>query len=50
MKRTITISLNDNLLEWIKTMIEKKEFASVSFAVQKAIFLMKQQYEKKEGN
>jgi Arc/MetJ-type ribon-helix-helix transcriptional regulator len=48
MKQTITISLNDNLLEWVKTMIEKKEFASVSHAVQKALTLMKQQYDKKE--
>lgn len=45
MKEKVTISVNDGLLKWVHKMIEKKEFASVSHAVQKALSLMKLKYE-----
>jgi Arc/MetJ-type ribon-helix-helix transcriptional regulator len=49
MKQTKTITINDNLLEWIEEMIEKKEFASVSHAVGKALLKLKQEYESGKG-
>jgi hypothetical protein len=38
-----------NLLEWVEEMIEKKEFASVSHAVQKALVKLREEYGK-EGS
>jgi len=45
-KQKITISLNDNLLEWIHEKIEEKEFASVSHAIAKALTKLRVEYEK----
>jgi len=45
MKEKITITVNDGLLEWVHKKIEEKEFASVSHAIQKALTLMKKEYE-----
>ena len=40
-----SIAIDPDLLEWIKEMMEKKEFTSVSQAIDKALTLLKRQYE-----
>jgi len=46
-KQTKTITLNKGLLEWIEEMIEKKEFGSISHAIEKALTKMRNEYERK---
>ena len=40
-----SIAIDPDLLEWIEELIEKKKFASVSQAIDKALTLLKRQYE-----
>ena len=47
MKKKITITLDDNLLEWIEKKVKEKEFSSVSHGIQKSVMKLKQEYEKK---
>ena len=44
-KQKRTVSINEGLIEWVQTMIEKKEFASLSHAIQKALLKLKESYE-----
>lgn len=46
-KVTKTITINKELLEWIEEKIEEREFASVSHCVEKAVYRLKAEYEKK---
>jgi Arc/MetJ-type ribon-helix-helix transcriptional regulator len=43
-KKTVTIDVK--LVKWIEEMVEKKEFGSLSHAIEKAIYELKKQYEK----
>lgn len=45
-KQTKTITLDQDLLDWINKMIEQKEFANFSHAIEKALYKLKQTYEK----
>lgn len=45
-KVTKTVTIDKDLLEWIDRMIEEKEFGSLSHAIEKALFLLKKQYDK----
>ncbi len=47
MKVKKTITIDKDLLEWIEQKIREKEFGAVSHAIEKALTLMKQQYEKR---
>ena len=40
-----SIAVDPDLLEWIKVLIEKKKFTSVSQAIDKALRLLQRQYE-----
>ena len=42
-----TITIDEDLVIWVNDMIEKKEFSSLSHAVQKALYELKQKYENK---
>lgn len=48
-KRTKTIRLNHDLLEWIEKMIELKEFGSISHCVEKALTKLRAEYESKKA-
>ena len=50
MKVKKTIVLSKNLVQWIEEKIKEKEFGSVSHAIEKALTVLKAQYNKKEGN
>ena len=43
-----TVTINQDLLDWINQKIEEKEFASLSHAVEKGLYTMKKNYEKTE--
>ena len=45
-KRSVTVTIDVDLLEWVNEEIEKKEFASISHALEKALVKLKEQYEK----
>lgn len=45
LRRDITIE--QELIKWVDEMIEKNEFSSLSHAIQKALYLLKADYEKK---
>lgn len=49
-RKTKTITLNGELLKWCETMIAKKEFGSLSHAIEKALTKLKAEYEKKKEN
>ena len=42
-----TISIDEELVKWVESMIETKEFANFSHAVQKALYQLKESYETK---
>jgi Arc/MetJ-type ribon-helix-helix transcriptional regulator len=42
-----TITIDEELLDWIEQKIKDKEFASLSHAVEKALYELKKQYDKK---
>ena len=44
-KRTKTISIDSKLIDWVETGIEKKEFSSLSHAVEKALYELKKSYD-----
>ena len=44
-KRTKTISVDSRLIDWVNAEIEKKEFSSLSHAVEKALFELKKSYD-----
>ena len=46
-KVTKTITLDSELLKWVDSQIEQKEFSSLSHAVEKALFELKKTYSKK---
>ena len=48
MKLKKTITINQELLDWINQKIEEKEFASLSHAVEKGLYTMKKNYEETE--
>lgn len=48
-KKKKTIVLNSDLVEWIEEMIKKKEFASLSHAISKALFKLRESYKKREN-
>ena len=41
------ITLDPTLYEWVQSRIESKDFSTLSHAVNKALFLLKQEMEKK---
>jgi len=45
MKRTKTVTINEELLKWIDDMIEKHEFGSLSHAIEKGLYKLKAEYE-----
>lgn len=45
MKKTKTIRLSEEILEWTEKMIEKREFGSLSHAVEKALYELKKSYD-----
>jgi len=40
-----TVTINQDLLDWINQKIEEKEFASLSHAVEKGLYQLKKNYE-----
>jgi Arc/MetJ-type ribon-helix-helix transcriptional regulator len=40
-----TITIDEELLDWIEQKIKDKEFASLSHAVEKALYELKKRYE-----
>jgi Arc/MetJ-type ribon-helix-helix transcriptional regulator len=40
-----TVTINKELLDWINKKIEEKEFASLSHAVEKGLYILKKSYE-----
>lgn len=46
MKVKKTIVIDQDLLKWIEAMIEKREFGSVSHAVEKAVLKLRAEYER----
>jgi Arc/MetJ-type ribon-helix-helix transcriptional regulator len=48
MKLKKTITINQELLDWINQKIEEKEFASLSHAVEKGLYTLKKKYEESE--
>jgi Arc/MetJ-type ribon-helix-helix transcriptional regulator len=48
-KRTKTISIDSRLIDWVNSEIEKKEFSSLSHAVEKALYELKRSYETKKS-
>jgi Arc/MetJ-type ribon-helix-helix transcriptional regulator len=48
MKVKKTISIDDNLLKWVETKIEAKEYGSLSHAIEKALVKLKADYERHE--
>lgn len=47
-KKKKTVAIDEDLLKWVESETEKKEFASLSHAVQKGLSEMKGRYEIKE--
>jgi Arc/MetJ-type ribon-helix-helix transcriptional regulator len=45
MKLKKTITINQDILDWINQKIEEKEFASLSHAVEKGLYQLKKNYE-----
>jgi len=41
-----TVTIDRELVEWMEGMIEKKEFASLSHAIEKALTKLRAEYEK----
>jgi len=48
MKLKKTITINQDILDWINQKIEEKEFASLSHAVEKGLYQLKKNYEQSE--
>jgi Arc/MetJ-type ribon-helix-helix transcriptional regulator len=46
MKIKKTVTLDIELIKWIEQKVKEKEFASVSHAIEKALFELKKHYEK----
>jgi Arc/MetJ-type ribon-helix-helix transcriptional regulator len=44
-----TITINQQLVDWINGKIEDKEFANLSHAIEKALYELKKQQEKSIG-
>jgi len=44
-KPAITITLSQELLDWIETKIKDKTFADRSHAIEQAVFKLKKEYE-----
>ena len=44
MKVKKTVTLDEDLIKWIEKMIEKKEFGSISHAIEKALVKLKEGY------
>jgi Arc/MetJ-type ribon-helix-helix transcriptional regulator len=42
-----TVTIDSELLEWLEGMIKVKEFGSLSHAIEKALYQLKKQYDKK---
>jgi hypothetical protein len=47
-KRTKTISVDSKLVDWVNAEIEKKEFSSLSHAVEKALYELKRSYDQQK--
>lgn len=47
-KETKTVTINKELLKWIEGMIEKHEFGSLSHAIEKGLYHLKEEYEKRK--
>ena len=45
MKVQKTVTLDSELVEWVKTKIKEKEFASLSHSIEKALTQLKKDYE-----
>ncbi len=45
MKLKKSVTINKELLDWINQKLEEKEFASLSHAVEKALYQLKKTYE-----
>jgi Arc/MetJ-type ribon-helix-helix transcriptional regulator len=48
MKLKKTVTINQELLDWINQKIEEREFASLSHAVEKGLYKLKKSYEQSE--
>lgn len=48
-KKTRSITIDIELLNWLEEKVKAKEFGSVSHGIEKAITRLREQYEKKEG-
>jgi Arc/MetJ-type ribon-helix-helix transcriptional regulator len=44
----ISITIDNDLLEWLEKMVQNKEFGSVSHGIEKSVTKLKQEYDKKE--
>jgi len=47
MRKTKTITIDSDLLEWVEKKVKEKEFGSISHAIEKALTRLKAEYEKK---
>lgn len=47
MKVKKTVTLDEKLVKWIEKMIKKKEFGSLSHSIEKGLFKLREEYEKK---
>ncbi len=47
-KKSVMVTLDQDLLKWLGDEIDNKEFGSISHGIEKALTLMKQQYEEKK--
>jgi Arc/MetJ-type ribon-helix-helix transcriptional regulator len=45
MKTKKTVTLDSELIEWLKQKIKEKEFGSLSHAIEKGLTVLKAQYE-----
>jgi len=50
MKVQKTVTLDEKLVKWIEKMIEEKEFGSLSHSIEKGLFKLREEYEKKGIN
>ena len=48
MKKSVTVTIDEKLLKWVESQIDKKEFASISHALEKALVHLKEEYERRE--
>lgn len=46
MKVKKTVTIDEELIEWLKRMMELKEFGSVSHGIEKGLTKLKEEYEK----